>query len=354
MQIEKKTETNKEPFFSILIPVYNQEKCLKRCMESVLNQTYDDIEIIIVDDASTDDSVAVEEEYAEADARVRLIKKQQNESLLAARITAMKAAHGRYVLFLDSDDYLSTDACSIIRDELEKDPVDVLGFSFCFEPSKMTKAPIDKLDEETYKKVLLGELSHTVWNKCYSSDLIRMVLSKVESFYCNMAEDRYFTAILLYHAKSYRKIGDVLYHYVFQDGMSTPREMSEESLEQKIMSVKSKSAGLIGFFSSEAPEYIPYVKQGDAKDIEYLSWMCCVLKQPITHRIKLLDIIDGRFETHYRENFEDSLSRLLEDKSMLEERSAFLEELEKGGFKRKARYACESLLNGIKRRFVSR
>lgn len=92
------------PFFSIIIPIYNVEKYLNKCVDSVVNQTFDDIEVILVDDGSTDNSPAICDSYAEKDKRVKVIHKP-NGGLSDARNTGIKNSAGKYLISLDSDDY---------------------------------------------------------------------------------------------------------------------------------------------------------------------------------------------------------------------------------------------------------
>lgn len=96
------------PVISVIIPVYNTEKYLSECLDSVLNQTFEDIEIIIVNDGTTDRSLDIATDYAQRDTRIRIIS-QPNQGLSMARNNGMKEAQGEYLLFLDSDDFISCD-----------------------------------------------------------------------------------------------------------------------------------------------------------------------------------------------------------------------------------------------------
>ena len=96
--------------FSIIVPVYNVEKYIHKCIESFICQTYKDIEIILVDDGSTDNSSSIFDEYADKDKRIRVIHKK-NGGLSDARNAGIEIASGEYILFVDSDDYIETDTC---------------------------------------------------------------------------------------------------------------------------------------------------------------------------------------------------------------------------------------------------
>ena len=96
------------PIISVIVPVYNSSKYLKECLDSILNQTLTDIEVICVDDGSTDESPLILEEYASRDSRLQILK-QENKGAGAARNLGMTIAKGKYLSFLDSDDFFSPD-----------------------------------------------------------------------------------------------------------------------------------------------------------------------------------------------------------------------------------------------------
>jgi glycosyltransferase involved in cell wall biosynthesis len=137
---------------SVVIPVYNVEKYLAECVDSVLGQTYTDYEIILVDDGATDSSGAMCDAYARNDPRIRVIH-QKNGGLSAARNTGLKAARGEYVYFLDSDDYIEPQTLEVLLETAEREQADVVffdGFVFfdqCEEDDSVSryirKAPYD-------------------------------------------------------------------------------------------------------------------------------------------------------------------------------------------------------------------
>lgn len=104
---------------SVVIPVYNAEKYLDRCVESIVNQTYEHLEIVLVDDGSPDSCPAMCDAWAERDSRVRVIHKS-NEGVMYARLDGAQSAAGEYVIFVDSDDWLDLDTCRYLYDILTK------------------------------------------------------------------------------------------------------------------------------------------------------------------------------------------------------------------------------------------
>lgn len=205
--------------FSIIIPVYNVEKYLRECLESVLCQTYRDWEAICINDGSTDGSATILEEYAAKDSRFKVIS-QPNGGLSAARNTGLEAASGDYVLFLDSDDYLEKDALCIIADNLSDE--DLLCFSgrrFFEESGEYEKADI--LPQETFETgweyYSRNALCHRnfafvcVVLRCYRrAYLLENRLRFKPGIY---HEDNMFTPLACYYAKKVKVIPDVLYDY---------------------------------------------------------------------------------------------------------------------------------------------
>jgi len=118
-------------FFSIIVPMYNRATTIRRCLESALSQDFTDYEIIIVDDGSEDDSVAVVESYL-PDPHVTLVKSQENCGVCAARGLGVRHARGRWIMFIDSDDAFHPGALQTIYEETNKAPAEVSEIRFCY------------------------------------------------------------------------------------------------------------------------------------------------------------------------------------------------------------------------------
>ena len=104
------------PKISIIVPVYKTETYLRQCIDSLINQTFQDIEIILVDDGSPDNSPAICDEYAAKDQRIKVIHKQ-NAGVSEARNSGIDAAKGDFLMFVDSDDWMEIDGCDILYNE---------------------------------------------------------------------------------------------------------------------------------------------------------------------------------------------------------------------------------------------
>ena len=116
------------PKVSVIIPIHNAEQYLKECLESVVNQTQKEIEIICVNDASTDASASILDQYAAQDSRIKIITYSTNKSASQARKDAVLDSTGQYIMFLDADDSLELSACKSLSNMMDKYKVDILQF----------------------------------------------------------------------------------------------------------------------------------------------------------------------------------------------------------------------------------
>ena len=163
------------PKISVIIPVYNVEKYLAECLTSVVNQTFKDIEIICVNDGSTDNSPMILEEFAQKDSRIKIIN-QENQGLSAARNTGLDVATGEYVSFIDSDDYISTDLYADMQKYL---PAELICFNAKIFPMSEKYRALQnyiqcKFDgEQPMEEKLILKTNVHVWNKVFRTSIIK-------------------------------------------------------------------------------------------------------------------------------------------------------------------------------------
>ena len=129
IEIIKSKKHIENPKISVIIPVYNVEKYLRECLNSVINQTMEDIEIICVNDGSTDGSLDILKEYANNDNRLKIVDKK-NTGLGPSRNVGLDYISGEYVMFLDSDDMLRNNACEIAYEKIKESNSDILSFGW--------------------------------------------------------------------------------------------------------------------------------------------------------------------------------------------------------------------------------
>lgn len=222
------------PLISVIVPVYKvREQFLRECFDSILKQTLDDFELIIVDDGSPEDNKKIIAEYAAGDSRIRTIT-QENRGVAVARNEGIRAARGRYITFIDSDDTVREDNLQLITDAADKNNLDVLmwGMYRCFDDKKVEFSPyledIDLFDERLRKEVILKCLVGTLpffksppasvdaagsaCAKLYRRDfLIENSLEYTPNL--KRAEDMTFNLKVFYKAAGIGYLYDFLYNY---------------------------------------------------------------------------------------------------------------------------------------------
>ena len=223
---------------SILVPVYGVEKYIERCAVSLMEQTYEDIEYIFVDDASPDLSVTVLEEvvarYAKRKSMVRVLHHAQNRGLSAARNTAVDAAVGKYMLHVDSDDYLATDAIEKLVRAAENEQADIV----LFDTIELRETGEVRLRAEYRERVsyIKGLLQHTNrcahWNKFYRTDFYKGTgIQSVETI--RLAEDYAVTPRLVHLAKQISVLHESLYYYETRNQSSYVHNLNRAAIESQ-------------------------------------------------------------------------------------------------------------------------
>ena len=170
------------PEISIIVPVYNVEKYLERCVNSILGQTFTDFELILVDDGSPDNCPMLCDEWEKKDERIRVIHKK-NGGLSSARNAGLRIAKGRYIGFVDSDDWIVSDMYEYLYNLIQKENVDISMCFFSRDPKKLEvgldEANICYLDKMKLQEFFFrthGEASnYAVWVRLYKRDILKDV-----------------------------------------------------------------------------------------------------------------------------------------------------------------------------------
>ncbi len=229
---------------SVVVPIYNVEKYLDRCVKSILEQTYTNLEVILVDDESPDNCPAMCEEYAKNDARVKVIH-QKNKGLSGARNAGIDIAKGEYIAFVDSDDYITNDfievlynACIVTGSEIaqckyqyvEGNPVDDTKDCFGKETQeKSTGGLYSYTGKEMISNMYIPDGAYFVvaWNKLYKASIfkeIRYPLGKIH-------EDEATTHKLFFEAKKAVFVDKFMYGYFCAQQSITRNSFSKKRLD---------------------------------------------------------------------------------------------------------------------------
>ena len=242
--------------FSIIIPVYNTEKYLSRCLDSVVNQTFRDIEIIIVNDASQGNCKEIVEEYLKKDNRIKYIEHSENKSLLQARRTGNINSTGKYIMYVDSDDEIEINACEEIYKIVSKEDFDIISFGTKVISNDKTKFIGWALSTNRFNinsKFLLAEvinqrISHNMWNKVFHRRIIEKLIEYISDIRIMNAEDMLQCLIAFYFSKSYKVIQKPLYIYYADIGVSN-KNTNEIDLSKYDYLCKSTKIALDEFYN---------------------------------------------------------------------------------------------------------
>ena len=210
---------------SVIIPVYNVEKYIHQCLDSVINQTYKNLEIILIDDGSTDKSGGVCDEYANRDKRIKVIHKQ-NEGVSQARNTGLDICTGDYIAFIDPDDFIQEHTYEILMNYIKQNKADIVWFDYFFYSLSENNSKIVKrnmfnkkifynlntnTNRETFAKDLFQKyhLAGHCWNKLYK----KKIWNDIRFPYKMRCEDGYVLMPVLMQAKNILVVPDNLYYY---------------------------------------------------------------------------------------------------------------------------------------------
>lgn len=231
------------PLISVIVPVYNVEAYLDRCVQSIVDQTYRNLEIILVDDGSPDRCPAMCDAWAVKDSRIRVIHKK-NGGLSDARNAGVKASAGTYIGFVDSDDYIAAEMYQLLLERIDSDNSDIAacGVKMIWENSAasqmLTCSGSCVLDRDAAMEAVIREswLKQPVWYKLYRADMIRDILFPVGKYH----EDVFWTWRVVARARQISVFDTPCYNYVQRDGSI----MAETYSLRRLDAIEAKSQRL--------------------------------------------------------------------------------------------------------------
>ena len=219
-----------QEIISVIVPIYKVEEYLEQCINSILNQTYKNLDIILVDDGSPDKCPKICDEYAKRDNRIKVIHKQ-NGGLSDARNYGLNIAIGKYISFVDSDDYIDKNMYQDMINELRKNNADIVScainnvYSDRIESSDIEERVYDT--ESALKDLILGRnLNQTVWNKLYKKDVINGILFEKGK----INEDDFWTYQVFANSKKIITLNKPLYNYIHRKSSIMGQGYSEKNL----------------------------------------------------------------------------------------------------------------------------
>lgn len=230
-----------EPDISIVIPVYNGEKWIVRCLNSILKQTFGNFEIIIVNDASSDKSLEIAMGHAQEDSRIVIINNKKNEGTMFARESGYKSAQGKYIIFSDADDYFPENAFQILYDKITVDNSDIVFGGYTLvgnnqsEINVIREIPSGCSSNEVQYLLLQHKLPNTLWGNIYSAKLFKHFPPLAYIGMTN-AEDRMLLIQLIYNARKINFTPSSTYYYCQNSQSNSHPRISDRVLKNIIFS----------------------------------------------------------------------------------------------------------------------
>ena len=306
----------KKPLISVIIPVYNTYALLERCLDSLINQTYPNLQIICVDDCSPDRSSEILEKYKDADHRVEIVHNERNMGLFHARMEGLKVAKGDYIAFLDSDDYISSDYYRCMLENAIESNSDIVFSKIIHEDSSGKRyihniyhfMDLNDLYGKTPFEAFLNQegrcfIWHTVWNKLYKKELWDKALPFLmnQKKHLIMTEDFVFSSIIFFFAKKISSV-DYAFHFYYQHpGASTSANGNFKKYQKNISDLVIAFNFVESFF----------IEQNLNNELmaKYFSW------KSLYSRFWYDNIVNAPLELHEKKE----LYRVLEDGLQIKE-----------------------------------
>lgn len=231
-------------FFSILIPVYNAENYLRRCLDSLEQQSFKDFEMIVVNDGSNDNSLSIIQQYASKDSRIKIIS-QKNQGLSIARNNALQIAQGKYITFVDSDDWIESDFLEKMFLSTQSSDADVIQSGFI-------QNEVSTIYCQKKLMTFLDILQHInkcfVWNKLWKADFLKK--NKLKFIPNIFYEDIPFCLEAAFNAKSWSIIDYAGYHYEINP-LSITNDVSAEKIAKRLRDKQIIIQKMVDFFKQK-------------------------------------------------------------------------------------------------------
>lgn len=306
---------------SVIVPVYNVEKYVDRCITSIVNQTYHNLEIILVNDGSLDRSPQICEEWSRRDSRIRIVHKK-NGGLGMARNTGLDHAHGAYVCFVDSDDYIAEKTIEKAHTLITCERADVVAFGFssvdvsgnivnCFVPRISKSIFVGEEVQQEFVPALLGSdpnskdkrlvLAKSLCTNLFSKELIDRAHWRCASEREIISEDAFSWLLLGKHIRKAAVLYESLYYYCFN--AASLSHIYREDRYEKVRQFYVKSVELC-----ESMDY-PAVVVTQCSE-PYISYTIATLKQIVEHDPRISSVAKY-FRTIVRD---DVLQKVLKEK----------------------------------------
>lgn len=254
--LKKKSEKVK---ISIILAVYNGENDVARCIESLRNQTYKDIEIICVDDGSTDGTLAILKEQAARDSRIKVLEQGENKKLLLAIKRGVKEATGDYIMFIDDDDWYESNTCERVVEIIKTDNPDIV----CFGANvvELDNNPNLELKEKRERALKMRKLKYKgentlwlpkmkynyIWNRAIRAKIAKKTYNSIPDVELNHHSDCFACVVAHYYAKSVVCIKEKLTNYNYNSGITSRQTLNLDRFEYMMWCMNVYEEGVAKF-----------------------------------------------------------------------------------------------------------
>lgn len=272
---------------SIVVPVYNMEKYLEKCMDSLVNQTLEDIEIIVVNDGSNDNSIKILNKYKKKYPNKIIIIDQENQGISAARNNGIDIATGEYIGFVDSDDYVKYDMFEKLYNKIEKSKSDIVVCNY----QKYFMKSEEYIDIDMVKNInknnifeeptILNKIYFAPWNKLYKRSLFENIRFPIQKKY----EDINAILKVFFKAKKIDKISECLYIYRINENGET-------------LTINKKICDIVFIFE----DLINYIKGDKKYDLIKSEFKKLCIDQLFYYLILSYSIKDKRYIMDFRKD----------------------------------------------------
>lgn len=264
-----------QPKISIIIPVYYAEKYIHRCLDSCINQTLKEIEIIIVDDCGKDDSFSIAREYATKDLRIIILRHKQNLGTFQARNTGIKNAKGLYCMFCDSDDFLDLKACENAYKTIQTQKVDIVALKMQHFPKTLKR-----ISPYVYQGKFMGDKMRQIFAGSRDAESLcdKIILTKILKSTCNALgfiqkhlaffEDGLLLLVVSFYANGYFGQKNIIYYYC-KNSQSMTRQVGTENLHKKYADLEY-ILEIMQELKKIFPQYIKFIEKYSNKIVSML------------------------------------------------------------------------------------
>lgn len=302
----KQSESRKySVYLSVVIPVFNTEKYLRRCLDSIVSQSFKDIEIIIVDDCSLGNCFEIIEEYQKNNKNIKYVRNEENLGSAWSRLNGLSEASGKYIHFVDSDDWVERECYRDIYKYLGH-KFDALYFNVSYADDYKTWEYNFHISGDlkvygkraAFDKMFFNDAERrTLWSRVFRRSLVIKGSEFMPREKISIADDWILNLFVLFFVRRYRTVSDIFYYY-YQDNPNAMTATIENKKENKISFSKIENNLRQLYISYNA--VVDFLKINNVWNIYRYSWVLYIVRDLKYSFINPFDNFDGYFESLYK------------------------------------------------------